>query len=128
MELRLVIRRTRIIGSQAQLWPDWRYHTFVTNLNQTDTDTDTDTEDRGHRIIEADRYHRHHATCELAIRDLKNSGGLAHLPSGRFAANYPNSADPTPELIGGFRVRASATPARTKYFLESYTAFNTYPR
>ena len=36
---------------------------------------------------EADRYHRRHATCELAIRDLKGSGGLAHLPSGYFPAN-----------------------------------------
>ena len=25
--------------------------------------------------------------CELAIRDLKGSGGLAHLPSGSFTAN-----------------------------------------
>ena len=66
-----------------------------TNLDQptAETDqhhhpnTDTDTEDRGQLIVKADRYHRHHATCELAIRDLKTSGGLAHLPSGRFAAN-----------------------------------------
>ena len=38
-------------------------------------------------MVEADRYHRSHATCELAIRDLKGSGGLTHLPSGRFCAN-----------------------------------------
>ena len=83
LKLRLVIRRTRLTGRpQRQLWPDWRYHTFVTNLEHPTTDTDTDT-DTG----EADRYHRQHAVCELAIRDLKGSGGLAHLPSGRFAAN-----------------------------------------
>ena len=71
--VRLVIRRTRLLGSQAQLFPDWRYHAFVTNLNLP--------------AVEADRYHRRHATCELAIRDLKHSAGLAHLPSASFAAN-----------------------------------------
>lgn len=89
MKLRLVVRRTRLTGPQAQLWPDWRYHTFVTNLNQPPTHTDqhhhpnTDTRSP----VEADRYHRAHAVCELAIRDLKGSAGLSHLPSGRFAAN-----------------------------------------
>ena len=28
---RLVVRRTRLLGAQAELWPDWRYHCFVTN-------------------------------------------------------------------------------------------------
>ena len=37
--------------------------------------------------VEADRYHRRHTACELAIRDLKHSAGLAHLPSAGFAAN-----------------------------------------
>ena len=71
--VRLVVRRTRLVGSQARLWPDWRYHAFVTNLDL--------------EAVEADQHHRRHATCELAIRDLKDSTGLAHLPSGRFAAN-----------------------------------------
>ena len=31
--VRLVVRRTRLAGSQAELWPDWRYHAFVTNLD-----------------------------------------------------------------------------------------------
>ena len=44
-------------------------------------------DNNGTAVVEADRYHRRHATCELAIRDLKDSGGLAHLPSGVFAAN-----------------------------------------
>ena len=52
----------------------------------TDTDTDTDT-DTIRRLVEVDRYHRSHAVCELAIRDLKGSAGLAHLPSGSFNAN-----------------------------------------
>ncbi|MBV9197282.1 MAG: IS1380 family transposase, partial [Solirubrobacterales bacterium] len=28
---RLIVRRTRLVGDQAQLWPDWRHHTFATN-------------------------------------------------------------------------------------------------
>ena len=88
MKLRLVVRRTRLVGSQAQLFPDWRYHAFVTNLTQPPTQADqhhhttTDTDP-----VEADRYHRRHAVCELAIRDLKSSAGLSHLPSASFAAN-----------------------------------------
>ena len=74
-QMRLVVRRSRLIDQQqAELWPDWRYHAFITN--RTDLDTTA-----------ADAYHRAHATDELAIRDLKESTGLAHLPSGSFAAN-----------------------------------------
>ena len=73
-QLRLIVRRSRLTASaQAALWPDWRYHAFITN---TATDTAT-----------ADEFHRAHASIELAIRDLKTSTGLAHLPSGNFAAN-----------------------------------------
>ena len=28
---RLIVRRTRLVGAQAELWPDWRYHAFLTN-------------------------------------------------------------------------------------------------
>ncbi len=93
MKLRLVVRRTRLVGPQKRLWPDWRYHTFVTNLNPSATEADqhhhprADTDTECPTAIEADRYHRHHAVCELAIRDLKSSAGLSHLPSGSFAAN-----------------------------------------
>ena len=38
-------------------------------------------------MLKLDHDHRRHAVCELAIRDLKAGAGLAHLPSGRFAAN-----------------------------------------
>jgi hypothetical protein len=69
---RLVVRRTRLVGAQAELWPDWRYHCFVTNRNVP--------------ILVADIDHRDHATVELTIRDLKDQA-LAHFPSGRFAAN-----------------------------------------
>jgi len=73
-ELRLVVRRTRLTEStQRRLWPDWRHHAFVTNL-----DTPT---------AEADQFHRDHATVELAIRDLKEGAGMEHCPSGHFFAN-----------------------------------------
>jgi hypothetical protein len=70
---RLVVRRTRLVGAQATLWPDWRYHAFVT--------------DREGGAVELDADHRRHAVCELAIRDLKDGAGLRHCPSGRFLAN-----------------------------------------
>lgn len=72
--LRLVVRRTRLTDpAQAQLWPDWRPHAFVTNVELP--------------TGEADQFHRDHATIELAIRDLKEGAGLEHCPSGRFFAN-----------------------------------------
>ena len=70
---RLIVRRTRLVGEQATLWPDWRYHAFVT--------------DRTGPAIELDADHRRHAVIELAIRDLKAGAGLRHCPSGAFLAN-----------------------------------------
>jgi hypothetical protein len=70
---RLIVRRVRNQGDQAQLFATWRYHAFVTNRPGTMTWLDAD--------------HRRHAVCELAIRDLKAGAGLAQLPSGQFAAN-----------------------------------------
>ena len=69
---RLIVRRTRLLGAQAELFPDWRHHCFATN--------------RSVPTLVADIDHRDHATIELAIRDLKDQA-LAHLPSGQFAAN-----------------------------------------
>ncbi len=37
--------------------------------------------------LDTDRWHRAHAQVENVIKDLKCQGGLAHLPSGSFAAN-----------------------------------------
>jgi hypothetical protein len=70
---RLIVRRTRLVGSQATLWPDWRHHAFVT--------------DRQGSAVALDADHRRHAVCELAIRDLKDGAGLRHCPSGSFLAN-----------------------------------------
>jgi len=69
---RLIVRRTRLIGAQAELWPDWRHHAFLTN--RTDT----------LELVESE--HRQHAVVELAIRELKDQA-LAHFPSGKFLAN-----------------------------------------
>jgi len=69
---RLIVRRTRLVGAQAELWPDWRHHAFLTNRTEPLA------------LVEAE--HRQHAVIELAIRDLKDQA-LAHFPSGRFLAN-----------------------------------------
>jgi hypothetical protein len=69
---RLIVRRTRLVGPQADLFPDWRYHAFATNRTEA------------LKLVEAE--HREHAVVELAIRDLKDQA-LAHFPSGRFPAN-----------------------------------------
>jgi hypothetical protein len=72
--VRMVVRRTRLTGEQATLWPDWRYHVFVTNREELD-------------VTLVDSEHRQHAVVELAIRDLKEGAGLNHVPSGDFSAN-----------------------------------------
>ena len=73
-QVRLVVRRTRLTEiAQRQLWPDWRHHAFITNTS--------------HDAVDADAFHRQHATIELAIRDLKDSAGLEHVPSGHYGAN-----------------------------------------
>lgn len=69
---RLIVRRTRLVGAQAELWPDWRHHAFLTNRVDP------------LELVEAE--HRQHAVVELAIRDLKDQA-LAHFPSGKFLAN-----------------------------------------
>jgi hypothetical protein len=72
--VRLVVRRTRLTDpAQLALWPNWRHHAFITDLDLPAT--------------EMDRFHREHATVELAIRDLKEGAGLEHCPSGKFFAN-----------------------------------------
>ena len=70
---RLVARRTKLIGKQAELFDSWRYHAFITDRDGTADFLDAD--------------HRHHAVVELAIRDLKEGAGMAHCPSGDFNAN-----------------------------------------
>jgi hypothetical protein len=69
---RLIVRRTRLLGDQAELWPDWRHFALLTNRTEP------------LETVEAE--HRQHAVVELCIRDLKDQA-LAHFPSGKFTAN-----------------------------------------
>ena len=69
---RLIVRRTRLIGAQAELWPDWRHFAFLTN--RTDA------------IGLVESEHRDHAVVEQVISDLKDQA-LAHFPSGDYDAN-----------------------------------------
>jgi hypothetical protein len=69
---RLIVRRVRDRNHQDALFPVWRYHPFFTNNTEP--------------TVEADITHRGHAIVETVFSDLID-GPLAHLPSGRFAAN-----------------------------------------
>jgi hypothetical protein len=69
---RLIVRRTRLLGAQAELWPDWRHFCVITNRTE------------GIVLVEAE--HRDHAVIEQVIADLKDQA-LAHFPSGDFHAN-----------------------------------------
>jgi Transposase DDE domain group 1 len=69
---RLIVRRTRLLGAQAELFPDWRHFALITNR----------TDDIA--LVEAE--HRDHAVVEQVIADLKDQA-LAHFPSGHFHAN-----------------------------------------
>ena len=69
---RLIVRRTRLVGPQAELWPDWRHFAFLTNR----------TEDMA--LVESE--HRDHAVVEQVIVDLKDQA-LVHFPSAEFNAN-----------------------------------------
>jgi hypothetical protein len=69
---RLIVRRTRLLGAQAELWPDWRHFALITSRDADIT------------VVEAE--HREHAVVEQVIADLKDQA-LAHFPSGHFHAN-----------------------------------------
>ena len=105
---RLVVRRTRLTGvAQQRLWPDWRHHAFLTDLTGP--------------AVEVDRFHRHHAVVELAIRDLKEGAGLEHVPSGNFHANsawlqcavLAHNLIRWTTILGGTRVDDQLIVART---------------
>jgi hypothetical protein len=51
---RLIVRRTRLLGAQAELWPDWRHFCFITN--------------RSDDIALVEAEHRDHAVVEQVIR------------------------------------------------------------
>ena len=105
---RLVVRRTRLVGAaQQRLWPDWRHHGFLTDLDDP--------------VADVDRFHRQHAVVELAIRDLKEGAGLEHVPSGNFHANsawlqcaaLAHNMIRWTTMLGGVRVDDQLIVART---------------
>ena len=69
---RLIVRRVKDARYPDGLFPVWRYHPFFTDSTEPLTD--------------ADITHRRHAIIETVFADLID-GPLAHIPSGRFAAN-----------------------------------------
>ena len=75
---RLVVRRIpdfNAVPEQDTLFDTWRFHAFFTTVAIDVLDT-----------VAADKTHRAHAIIEQVHADLKNAA-LAHLPSGKFAAN-----------------------------------------
>ncbi len=77
---RLIVRRIPDLNEgkkngQETLFDTWRFHAFFTTTDPAVADT-----------VAADNTHRGHAVIEQVHADLKNSA-LAHLPSGKFAAN-----------------------------------------
>jgi hypothetical protein len=74
---RLIVRRVKRLNpehaaGQDELFDLWRYHAVFT--------------DSPLGMLDAETCHRAHAVIENVHADLRN-GPLAHLPSGRFAAN-----------------------------------------
>jgi hypothetical protein len=114
---RLIVRRVRPLGrdAQGQLFLTWQPHALITN--RTDALA----------VVEAE--HRQHAVVELAIRDLKDQA-LAHFPSGNYNANAAwtviaclahnlgrwttqlGLSDPTPRAAATTRRRLFALPGR----------------
>ena len=74
---RLIVRRVRDLnrqatGGQGEMFPAWRYHAIFT--------------DSPFEMLQAEEHHRGHASAGQVFADWSD-GPLAHLPSGRFAAN-----------------------------------------
>ena len=73
---RLIIRRVKDqntpAGGQGELFPAWRHHAVFT--------------DSPSEALQAEDQHRDHAIIEQVFADCYD-GPLAHLPSGKFAAN-----------------------------------------
>ena len=76
---RLIVRRVKRLQrlapdgtEQGELFATYRHHAFITNSTLG--------------MVEADQRHRDHAIVEQVIAELKDNA-LAHLPSGKYAAN-----------------------------------------
>jgi hypothetical protein len=98
---RLIIRRVRdqnaAAAGQHELFPAWRHHAVFT--------------DSPYEMIRAEDQHRDHAVIEQVFADC-HDGPLAHLPSGKFAAN---AAWLTCAAIARNLLRAAGTLASRAY-------------
>jgi hypothetical protein len=111
---RLIVRRVRrlnprsIPAGQAEMFAVYRFHAIFT--------------DNPEPMLDAEATHRDHAIIEQVIADLKDSA-LAHLPSGRFAANAAwltcavmayNLTRAAGALAGSLHARARTATLRTR--------------
>jgi len=115
---RLIVRRnldpeqkTKKTQGQDPFCDGWRYYAFFTTVPKEVMDT-----------ITIDKLHRQRAFIEQVNADLKNSA-LAHLPSGKYAANFAwlilaaityNLIRATGCLAGGELTQATTNTIRTK--------------
>ena len=97
----------RAKDGQESMFDTWRFHAFFTTTPATERDT-----------VAADQVHRGHAVIENVHADLKASA-LAHLPSGKFAANAAwliaavmafNLTRAAATLTGSTRLARATTP------------------
>src|SRR4051812_41082649 len=111
---RLIVRRVKrlnpasVPAGQGELFTTWRHHAVFTDSPQP--------------MLQAETTHRQHAVIEQANADLK-AGPLAHLPSGKFAANsaWPalaaiafNLTRAAGALSSQFHARATTGTVRTQ--------------
>ncbi len=97
-----------IPAGQAEMFAVYRFHAIFT--------------DNPEPMLDAEATHRDHAIIEQVIADLKDSA-LAHLPSGRFAANAAwltcaamayNLTRAAGALAGTLHARARTATLRTR--------------
>src|SRR3954462_5056254 len=111
---RLIVRRVRrlnprnVPAGQSEMFAIYRYHAVFTDSSAP--------------MLAAEATHRDHAIVEQVIAELKN-GPLAHLPSGRFAANAAwlvcaamahNLTRAAGTLAGAFHGKARTATIRTQ--------------
>jgi hypothetical protein len=111
---RLIVRRVRrlnpdaVPAGQGELFSAYRYHAVFTDSPQP--------------MLQAETTHRQHAVIEQVNADLKG-GPLAHLPSGKFAANSAwlvlaamafNLTRAAGALASAFHTKATTATIRTQ--------------
>ena len=87
---RLIVRRTRLTGPQATLWPEWRHFAFVTDLEG--------------KAVDVDAFHRRmrqssspFATCKKALASSTcRRGTSSPTPLGSCAPRSPTTSSAGP--------------------------------